>query len=463
MDEQKIPKRILNSLMSSISAGVVPRTGAPYIAIGRADEIAALLGDLELINEGGSSMRLIIGKYGSGKSFLMQLIRGFAVERGFVCADCDLSPERRICGGKGSGAATYRELIKNLSSKAAPDGGALTIIISKWLSGLRSELAATGLEPGSPEFDSELKARVYALGRELEDQVGGFDFARVLTLYYDASRTDSDEAEEKRSACLRWLRGEFTTKTEARAALGVGEIIGDDNWYDYIKLLAVFVRKIGYRGMVMFIDECVNLYKISNRVSRENNYEKLLSMFNDALGGRAPGLAIILGGTPQFLEDTRRGLFSYEALRSRLTDGRFAGAGYRNLLGPVIRLRRLSDDELFALITRITKLHAQAYSWEPRVTTEEQAEFLKTCLSRAGADTMITPREIIRDYMQVLNILLQNPQATFAEIAGSGVVTLKTAYNGENMPAKVETEPHVTADSGDPPPAKAFSLEDIEL
>ena len=363
MEEQKIPKRILNSLMSSISAGVVPRTGAPYIAIGRGDEIAALLNDLELVNDGGSSMRFIIGKYGSGKSFLMQLIRGFAVERGFICADCDLSPERRICGGKGTGAATYRELIKNLSSKAAPEGGALTIIISKWLSGLRTELAASGLEPGSAAFDAELKARVYGLSRELEGQVGGFDFSRVLTLYYGASRAESDESDDRHSACLRWLRGEYTTKTEARAALGVGDIIGDENWYDYIKLLAVFTRKIGYRGLVVFIDECVNLYKVVNRVSRENNYEKLLSMFNDALGGRAPGLALVLGGTPQFLEDPRRGLFSYEALRSRLTDGKFANSGYRNLLGPVIRLRRLSDDELFALIARITKLHAQAYSW----------------------------------------------------------------------------------------------------
>lgn len=461
MEEQKIPKRILNSLISSIAAGVVPRSGAPYIAIGRADEIAALLSDLELINEGGSSMRFIIGKYGSGKSFLMQLIRNYAVERGFVCADCDLSPERRICGGKGTGTATYRELIKNLSSKTAPEGGALTLIVSKWLSELRSELAAAGFDPGSASFDAELKARVYALGRELEGQVGGFDFARVLTLYYEASRDDSDEAEAKRSACLRWLRGEFTTKTEARAALGVGEIIGDENWYDYIKLLAVFVKKIGYRGLVVFIDECVNLYKIVNRTSRENNYEKLLSMFNDALGGRAPGLAIILGGTPQFLEDPRRGLFSYEALRSRLADGRFANLDYKNILGPVIRLRRLSDDELLALIARITKLHGMAHSWEPRITTQQQVEFLKTCLARAGADSMITPREIIRDYMQVLNILLQNPKATFEEVMGSGVVTLKTAYDGGGIPAEAEFERETSP--GNANPQKAFSLEDIEL
>jgi Protein of unknown function (DUF2791). len=414
-------------------------------------------------------MRFIIGKYGSGKSFLMQLIRGFAIERSFVCADCDLSPERRICGGKGTGVATYRELIKNLSAKAAPDGGALTIIISKWLSGLRTELAASGYEPNTTAFDSELKTRVYGLSRELEGQVGGFDFARVLTVYYDASRSDSDESEQKRSACLRWLRGEFPTRTEARAALGVGEIIDDENWYDYIKLLAVFVQKIGYRGFVVFIDECVNLYKIVNRISRENNYEKLLSMFNDALGGRAPGLALVMGGTPQFLEDPRRGLFSYEALRSRLTDGKYAASGYRNLLGPVIRLRRLSDDELFALVARITKLHAQAYSWEPRVTTEEQAAFLGTCLSRAGADVMITPREIIRDYMSVLNILLQNPTASFAEIAGSGVVTLKTAYNGENSPAENITSGGETSElsddenSGKNIPNRAFTLEDIDI
>ena len=220
---------------------------------------------------------------------------------------------------------------------------------------------------------------------------------------------------------MRWLRGEYTTKTEARADLSVGSIIDDDNWYDYIKLWAEFSRRIGYHGLVVFLDECVNLYKIVNRVSRENNYEKLLSMFNDTLQGRAPGLSMILGGTPQFLEDTRRGLFSYEALRSRLADSRFGGGEYRDLLGPVIRLRRLSDNELYALITRVTKLHGMHFSWKPRVSDEEMAAFLKECTARAGADVMITPREIIRDYMSVLNILYQNPQADFATVVGKTV------------------------------------------
>lgn len=442
MDEKiTVPKRILSSLISSVSAGVVPRLGAPYIAIGREAEISALLSDLEIVGEGGSAMRFVIGKYGSGKSFLIQLMRGYALERGFICADCDLSPERRLCGGKGSGIATYRELIKNMSSKTSPEGGALGPVISRWLSSVQGEVAQSGVLPGSPDFGKEVSKRVFALSKKMENSVGGFDFASVINSYYRAETEGSDEL---KSACLRWLRGEYTTKTEAREYLSVGSLISDDNWYDYIKLWAEFVKSIGYRGFVVFIDECVNLYKITNRVSRENNYEKILSMFNDTLQGRAPGLCMIMGGTPQFLEDTRRGLFSYEALRSRLADGRFTGSGeFRDMLGPVIRLRRLSDNELFALISRLTKLHGMYYSWEPRVTEEQQAQFLREAVSRTGADTMMTPREMIRDYMSVLNILLQNPSAGFTDVVRS------TAPQTAAASAAEET--------------KEISLDDIEI
>lgn len=460
MNHTKIPKRVLSGLLSSISAGVVPRMGAPYIAIGRNDEIEALLGDLEAVSDGGGSMRFIIGKYGSGKSFLIQLVRGFALEKGFITADADLSPERRICGAKGTGIATYRELIRNLASRSSPDGGAFPQIIARWLSDLQSQTAGEGLEIGSDAFTRSLTEKIFRTARSLESQIGGFDFASVITAYYKAYLAGD---EEKKSACLRWLRGEYSTKTEARNAVGVplGGIIDDENWYEYIKLLAVFFRHIGYRGFVVFIDECVNLYKITNRISRENNYEKLLSMFNDTLQGKAEGLALIFGGTPQFLEDTRRGLFSYEALRSRLSDGQFQKAGYKNLIGPVIRLRRLSDDELFALIARITNLHAQNYNWTPRVTDEDMAAFLKICLERAGADTLITPREIIRDYMTVLNILFQNPETTFSDVVGSGVVSLK---HGDNDDDKVigDDKPE-TGETKKPSVSGEISFDDIEL
>lgn len=428
MEEIKIPKRILSSLINSISAGVVPRTGAPYIAIGREDEIKTLANDLQAVAEGGGGMRFIIGKYGSGKSFLIQLMRGYALDNGFITADADLSPERRLYGAKGMGRATFREIIRNLACKSSPDGGALNSIITKWLSALQYEVTCEGILPDSEGFEEKVSQKLFLTLSQLRQQVGGFDFAHILLKFYKAYRNGDDEI---CALCLKWLRGEYATKTEAKQQLSVGSIIDDENWYEYVKLYAVFFRLIGYKGFVVFIDECVNLYKISNRISRENNYEKILSMFNDTLQCKAEGLEIILGGTPQFLEDSRRGIYSYEALRSRLFDGRFDSGEYKNLIGPVIRLKRLSDAELFALIARLTRLHGQMYGIAPRITTDEMRAFFTLCLSRAGADTMITPREIIRDYVTLLNILMQNPNVSAGEVMKTDAVSLTPTQQSE--------------------------------
>ncbi len=427
--EMKVPRRILGSLLSSLAAGVVPRSGAAYIAVGRDEEISALADDLDALSEGGGRMRLVIGKYGSGKSFLMQLLRSYAMERDFVTCDCDLSPERRICGRSGSGVATFRELMKNLSCKSSPDGGALPVILAKWHAAMSAELLTEGVSASDADFERRLTAKVYEVVRQTEGQVGGFDFARVIGLYFTAKREDDGE---KASACLRWLRGEYNTRMEARRELGVGAVIDDDNWFDYIKLCAVFFRKIGFAGMLVMLDEGVNLYKIANRISRENNYEKLLSIFNDSLQGRTPGLGVILGGTPQFLEDPRRGLYSYEALRSRLCDARVMQDGaYRNLMGPVIRLRRMSDNELLALCSRLTVLYAQYHKLEVQVSMEQMQRFLSFCTERAGADSMITPREITREYMGILDILLQNPDVCFDDLIAPAVKRLKDDKEGE--------------------------------
>ena len=448
VDIQRIPKRVLNSLLLSVSAGVVPRVGAPYIAIGRKDEIGALLSDLEHISEGGGTMRFVVGRYGSGKSFLMQLIRGYALERNFITADADLSPERRLYGASGSGVATYRELIKNMASKSSSDGGALPKMIARWIELMRADIITEGIPPDSDSFELRLNSLVYEKLREVEFMVGGFDFARVITEYYKAYVGGDDE---KRVACLRWLRGEFASKTEARSALGfsVSVIIDDDNWYDFIKVWAVLVRFIGYRGLIVFIDECVNLYKITHRVSRENNYEKILAMFNDTLQGRASGLGLILGGTPQFMDDPRRGLFSYEALKSRLCDSRYSFDEYKNYVGPVIRLKRLTDDELFALISRITKLYAVNYGAAPRITESEMVRFLETSLSRAGAEDLITPREMLRDYMTVLNILMQNENVSFEQIINRTLVgneMKKSTDDESNKTVTKNSTEYTTAD-----------------
>ncbi len=418
-NEVKVPRRILNTLITSLSAGVVPRIGAPYIAIGREEELGSLLDNLDDVADGGAACRFLIGRYGSGKSFLIQLIRGRALERGFICADADLSPERRLSGGNGAGLATYKELMINMASKASPDGGALSTILSRHYAKLQFELADEGVLPDSPLFESALKRKVILMLEELEGDVGGFDFARVLGEYYTAMMNDNSE---RKSACLRWLRGEFANKTEAASALGfrVSTVIDDDNWYGFIKLFAALSVKLGYLGFIVFIDECVNLYKIPNRISREANYEKLLAIFNDTLQGKAKNLGVIFGGTPQFLEDTRRGLFSYDALKSRLADSKYAEAlGYQNLSSPVIRLRTLSAAELLALVKRLTNLYAMRDGSEPLVTDSEIEEFVAMARSRAGADEMLTPREIIRDYLSFLNVLHDNKNAKFRDLMKS--------------------------------------------
>lgn len=453
LNVKKVPRRILGTLLSAVSAGVVPRVGAPYIAIGRLDEIEALTTSLTRVADGEGSCKFIIGRYGSGKSFLIQLARGYALDKGFLTADCDLSPERKLSATGGAGLATYRELIKNLACKTQPDGGALPVIISRWFSQIQASLAEEGMDIDSPAFDEAFGRRILQTVRELESDVGGFDFAIVMREYFHAYRAEDDL---KMSACLRWFRGEYNTRTEARQALEIRSIsiINDDNWYDHLKLITAFARLVGYAGLCIFIDECVNLFKIANRLSRENNYEKILAMFNDTMQGRAPGLMIVFGGTPQFLEDSRRGLFSYEALRSRLSDGRFGGEGLRSIMSPVLRLKRLSDSELLALVLRLTALHGEYHGYTPAVTEEQMVLFLTDSLSRAGAETMITPREIIRDYVTLLDLLLTNPDRKFEEIFSG--MTRTTAD-----PAQAD---ETTADSGPlPSPGAKITMDDLEF
>ena len=460
LNAAKVPRRILGTLLSSLSAGVVPRSGAPYIAIGRNDEIEALVTSLDRVADGEGAIKFIIGRYGSGKSFLIQLSRGYAMDKGFVTADCDLSPERKLSGG-GQGLATYRELMKNIACKSSPDGSALPVILGKWFTTVGEELVDEGITADTEAYHAEFGKRIMKNLRELESDVGGFDFATVLREYYNAWQTDDDM---KQSACLKWLRGEYNTRTEARQAVGIRSlsIISDDNWYDYLKLFTSFARLAGYSGLCIYIDECVNLYKIPNRISRENNYEKILAMFNDTMQGRAPGLMIVFGGTPQFLEDSRRGLFSYEALRSRLADGRYGGGELKSLMQPVIRLKRLSDSELYALVIRLAALHGEYHKWDVRVTEDDMKAFLMTSLDRTGADTMITPREIIRDFVTLLDLLYTNTNKSFADIAGA---VQRSTVSSNVDDADADNAPSVTA-IPEAKPADArpkITLDDIEF
>jgi len=413
----KIPKRIASAVINSLKGGVVPRTGLPYITVGRESEINALLHDVEIIADGGASFRFIVGKYGSGKSFLLQTIRSHVMDRNFVVVDADLSPERRLQGTKGQGLATYKELIRNMSTKTRPDGGALTLILDRWINGVQTETAAeSGLAADSPEFDKAVERRIYEVINTLNEMVHGFDFAKLLTVYYRASVSGDDESKAK---VVKWFRGEYTTKTEARTELGINIIISDDDWYEYIKLFAMFLKMAGYNGLLILIDELVNIYKIPNSITRQYNYEKILTMYNDTLQGKAKYLGIIMGGTPQCIEDTRRGVYSYEALRSRLSEGRFGREGLKDMLAPVIHLSPLTYEEMLVLTEKLADIHSQLFEYESKITQNDMIRFIQLEFGRIGADSHITPREVIRDFIELLDIIYQNPNINISEFIDS--------------------------------------------
>ncbi len=409
-----VPTRIANILINALKGGVVPRVGLEYITVGRAQEISAILHDIEMIEQGSASFRFIVGKYGSGKSFLLQTIRNYATAKGFVVVDADLSPERRFAGTKGQGLATYKELIHNISTKSKPDGGALPLILEKWISGIqvtvKSQCDAVG-----EEFDALVEKQIYAVASSLEGMVNGFEFAKAVVTYFRAYKQDDSAL---KSNVLKWFRGEYSSKKEAKEELGINFIVTDESWYDFLKIFAAFLVSAGYKGMLVVIDELVNIFKIPNSITRANNYEKILTMYNDVLQGKAKHIGFLMGGTPQCIEDKYKGIFSYEALRSRLAEGHFATAEIKDLSAPIIRLKMLSQEEMYILVEKLLHIHARLYNYKPLLSHEDLIYFLSIEYNRVGAQTHITPREIIRDFIELINILHQNPGKSVSEIMG---------------------------------------------
>ena len=413
--ENLVPKRIASVIINALKGGVVPRVGLEYVTVGRAREIGAFLHDIDIVADGGATFRFVVGKYGSGKSFLMQTIRNYATARGFVVVDADLSPERRFAGTKGQGLATYRELIRNMSVKSKPDGGALPLILEKWISGIQAEAAQQAASPDE-DFDRQVEARIYEVAGRLEGMVNGFEFARAVIAYWRAYRADDGAA---KSNVLKWFRGEYASRREAREDLDINWIVTDETWYDFLKIFAAFMVSAGYQGLLVMVDELVNIFKIPHSVTRQNNYEKLLTMYNDVLQGKASHIGFLMGCTPQCVEDRYKGLFSYEALRSRLAEGHFSTEEARDMSAPLIRLDMLTQEEMYVLVEKLRDIHAQLFDYLPALSHDDLLVFLNVEYNRVGADTHITPREIIRDFIELLGILHQNPHKSVAEALGS--------------------------------------------
>ncbi|BAZ07570.1 ATP-binding protein [Calothrix sp. NIES-3974] len=433
MAKIKLSKKVSTALINSLGAGVVPRTGVEYIAVGREQELKSLIQNLDDIAEGVSAFRFIIGNYGSGKSFLLQLLRNRAMEMGFVVADADLSSDRRLAGSNNEGLATYRELMSNLATKTRPDGGALLSILEGWINKIQQQVAQeTGMRPNDEGFDDNVEQKIREVVQYIEDLVHGFDFSNVIIAYWRGYRQDDDNLKQ---AALRWLRGEFTTKIEAKQALGVRVIIDDDSWYDYTKLLARFVAEIDYKGLLIFLDEAVHLYQISTTVSREKNYNRLLGIFNDTMQCKAEYLGVFVGGTTKFLEDPHRGLFADQAWRRRTKESKYVNqAGVQEFIGPVIRLNPLSEGEILTLLQRLAEIHATNFNYNQKLNQQDFQAFIHEIVNRLGADSLLTPSEVVRDFISILNILHQNPNLQLTSLIKSEEFRPTTPGNNSHHP-----------------------------
>jgi hypothetical protein len=416
-----------DAVVQSLRAGVVPRTGQHLIQVGRTREIETLIGDIDRIADGGSTFRLVIGEYGAGKTFFLNLVRAVALEKKLVVASADLNPDRRLQASGGQARSLYAELMRNMSTRTKPDGGALGGIVEKFIATAKAEAKAAAV-PTENIIRKKLE--------HLTELVNGFDFADVIAAY---CRGFEEGNEQLKADAIRWLRGEFATKTDARAALGVRTIVDDAAVYDQLKLMARFVRLAGFAGLLVNLDELVNLYKLANSQARNSNYEQILRILNDSLQGNAIGLGFIMGGTPEFLLDTRRGLYSYAALQSRLSQNSFASDGLVDFSGPVVRLSSLTPEDFYVLLQKIQNVYALGDPSKHMLPDQGIFSFMEHCSNRIGDTYFRTPRTTITSFVNMLAVLEQNPGTDWKQLLGGldvapdtgGVTDLKVDEDDE--------------------------------
>ncbi|WP_313073916.1 ATP-binding protein [Melaminivora sp.] len=409
-----IRPRDRDAVIQSLRAGVVPRSGQHLIQVGRAREIETLVADIARIADGGSAFRVVIGEYGAGKTFFLNLVRAVALEKKLVVATADLNPDRRLHASGGQVRSLYAELMRNLSTRTKPDGGALAGIVEKFIATTKTEAKASG-----QSTEALLRQKL----DQLTELVNGYDFADVIAAY---CRGYEEGNEKLKSDAIRWLRGEFATKTDARQALGVRSIVDDSEVYDQLKLMARFVRLAGFAGLLVGLDELVNLYKLANTQARNANYEQILRILNDSLQGTAVGLGFVLGGTPEFLLDTRRGLYSYPALQSRLVQNTFASDGLVDFSGPVVRLSSLTPEDFYVLLQKIRFVYAFGEADKFLVPDQGIFSFMEHCSKRIGDTYFRTPRTTITAFINMLAVLEQNPGAAWQDLLGGIEVAADT-------------------------------------
>lgn len=394
-----IRPRERHAVIQSLRAGVVPQAGQQHIQVGRVDEVRALVGDIDQLTDGSSTIRFVIGEYGAGKTFFVNLIRSIALEKRLVTIHADLAPDRRLHATGGQARGLCAEMMRNMATRSKPDGGAIAGVVERFVTQALGEARQTGVAP-----EDVIRGRL----AQLNELKGGYDFADVVAAYWRGHNTGN---EQLKSDAVRWLRAEYATRTDARSALGVRTIVDDANVYDHLKLMSLFVRLAGYGGLLVCLDELVNLYKLSSTQARNANYEQILRILNDTLQGTSSYLGFLLGGTPEFLFDTRRGLHSYPALKSRLAENRFITDGLKDYSGPILRLASLTPEDFYVLLTKLRHVYASGDEQAYLVPDEALKAFMAYCSSHVGDAYFRTPRTTIKGFCDLLAVLDQNPTA----------------------------------------------------
>jgi len=403
---------IINSLLS----GVVPRIGVQHITVGRSDEVDAFIKALDDVKNGHSMVKFWIGDFGSGKSFMLHLLNTVALKQKFVVSTADFTPDNRLYSNDGKALVLYTAIMDNIAIQTKPEGGALATLLEKWIEQVVASTASENnlslVQIREDQYVELVKNKIMQSINELTD-VGGFDLASVIMKYYEGYINDDELL--KRNA-LRWLKGQYKTKTEARQDLGVREVINDLNFYDMLKNFTALFVSMGYSGFMINLDEAINLYKISTSTMREKNYEKILTIYNDCFQGKVSNLFINIAGTREFLENERRGLFSYQALKSRLETNKFETLQIRDFAQPVIRLMPIDHNEIFVLLNKLKDVFEFHYKVEIDISNSEIQNFMEEIYNKPGASEFLTPREVIRDFLNILSILRQNPELDKASL-----------------------------------------------
>jgi hypothetical protein len=395
-------------VIDALRGGEAPERCTRYLPIGRKDEIDEFKRLLKDVERGKVATKFINAQFGMGKSILLKRMEAIAIENNFAVSYIDL-PKRAADLPFNKFEIVYTKIVQTLKSKS---GSSFKEIVDNWLLDLKNKAIAM--------LDNPLRSEdpvVIRLMKESLDPVREYShsFAVVLENYYMILKTGNDEGA---GYALAWLKGDPNMPADKRKFIGVKGTITKEESFNFLKALAIFLKSIGYYGLVVLIDEAENIMNLTPRNSREGAYGNIKTLHANEHG--LENIMFIFAGTSQlYYEGEQKGIWSYNALYERIKDA--LHSTYKNIKEPVIELEGLKREELMEVSEKIIEIHDLAYNWDPRQKMNPPVleQILDYYESRAGlSGGKVIPRDFIRGFVSVLDVTQQNPEITEEEILG---------------------------------------------